>query len=138
MAVLIIIWLSYAYRLGYYIWYQTPEHMCEFLVEHEKWFAAMQAFVDILGEAIPLMVVFTMQVLKVCCKPKKRSKKYIDPNDTLNSHHFDESRDMGVQQASEDHETNHIGSNEDTKYSALNVKRSSERVAEIIKKTKRH
>ena len=52
---------------------------------------------DIIGEAIPIMVVFTMQVLKVCTPKKKRCKKDIDPNDTLNSHaDLYESKDMGV------------------------------------------
>ena len=96
MAVLCLIWLSYAYRLGYYIWYQSPKHMCEFLYSHPKWFATVQSLVDIIGEAVPIMVVFTMQMLKVCGTKKRKSKKYLDPNDTMNSHaDMYESRDMG-------------------------------------------
>ena len=125
MAVLIIIWLSYAYRLGYYIWYQTPGHMCEFLYEHPKWFATVQAFVDIIGEAVPLMVVFTMQMLKVCSNKKRKSKKYIDPNDTLNSHaDLYESRDMGPGLqgvGSEDASNVQVGSEDYTQQSVLKI-----------------
>jgi len=71
------------------------------------------------------MVVFTMQMLKVCEKrqKKKRSKKYIDPNDTLNSHaDVYESRDMGPGlQAASDEASNKVGSNDETAYSVLRI-----------------
>ena len=63
---------------------------------HKKWFATIQALVDILGEMLPIMVVFTMQVVFQICKPR-RNKKSQDPNDTMNSHKEDGgSHDMGL------------------------------------------
>ena len=112
--------------------------MCEFLYDHPKWFATIQALVDIIGEAVPIMVVFTMQMLKVCGTKKRKSKKYLDPNDTMNSHaDMYESRDMGpgLQQASEEAPTEKVGSDDPTAHSVLKEQRSSEKVAELIKAT---
>ena len=66
--------------------------MCKFMVAHPRWFAAIQSLVDILGEATPIMVVFTMQVVFQVCKRRKRRGQ--DPNDTMTSTQYDQSQDL--------------------------------------------
>ena len=63
LAVLISIWVSYVFRMLFYIWYQLPDAMCDFMTKHPNWYATLQALIYIVGEAAPIIFVFTIQVL---------------------------------------------------------------------------
>lgn len=75
-------------RVCFYGWYGHPNNMCKFLTVHPNWYITFLSLVEIVGEATPIIVIFTIQVVFQIYKQRKQKKThpYNDPN---------ESRDLG-------------------------------------------
>ena len=47
-------------RVCFYGWYGHPNNMCKFLTVHPNWYITFLSLVEIVGEATPIIVIFTI------------------------------------------------------------------------------